>query len=460
MQLSNYYISTRYNFLRYLFMKNLRYLILLLIVGIVPPTSLEAANLIDVYREALEHDAQYKVARHAYRATQEKLPQGRAGLLPNIEFTGRERETLLHTDVRGENFISNRGLVITATQPLFRVENFIIYEQSKNEVAQGDARFILSAQDLILRLTQAYFDTLIAQVNVEAAEAQEKAFRQQLELMRHNLEFGLGTIVDTNEAESRHDLAVSQEIAARNALEISKRNLQSIINRFPNDLTSVSIDNIVSDPLTMPYGNMEELVASAENKNYLLKIQQLAYEIAQQETSRAKAGHYPTLDLVGQYNNQINQAFIVAGRGIDFESKFIGVELRIPVFQGFSTQSRAREMLANQDKARDELENIRRIISLQVRQHYLNITNGIAQVKALKKAVISSRSHLDSTILGQKSGIRIEIDVLNAQQQYFSARKDLVVAYYNYLMSRLRLKANLGELDESVLEEINAFLRG
>ncbi len=441
-------------------MKNLRCLAILLAISIMPLASLEAANLIDIYREALEHDAQYKVARHAYMATQEKMPQGRAGLLPNIQFTARERETQLNTQMHSEDFISGRGLTVTATQPLFRVENFIIYEQSKNEVAQGDARFILAAQDLILRLTQAYFDMLIAQVNVEAVEAQEKAFRQQLELMKHNLEFGLGTIVDTNEAESLHDLAVSQEIAARNALEINKRTLQSIINRFPNDLTGISFESIVSDSLTAPYSNMEELVALAENKNYALRIQQLAYEIAKQETSRAKAGHYPTLDLVGQYNNQMNQAFIVAGRGIDFESKFIGVELKLPIFQGFSTQSREREMLANQGKAREELENIRRIISLQVRQHYLNISNGIAQVKALKKAVVSSRSHLDSTILGQKSGIRIEIDVLNAQQQYFSARKNLVVAYYNYLMSRLRLKAVLGELDESVLEEINVFLRG
>ena len=134
--------------------------------------------------------------------------------------------------------------------------------------------------------------------------------------------------------------------------------------------------------------------------------------------------------------------------------------MKIPIFQGFSTQSRVREMLATRDKTREEVENIRRIINLQVRQHYLNITNGIAQVKALKKAIISTRSQLDSTILGRESGIRLEIDVLNAQQQYYSARKNLVVAYYNYLMSRLKLKAELGELDESVLEEVSASLRG
>jgi len=441
-------------------MRNLYYFVVLVTTIFLPITVVNAASLIDIYHEALQHDTQYKIARHSYLANQEKLPQGRAGLLPNIEFAGRARTTLLDTENRSEATINNRGIVITATQPLFRVENFLIYQQAKNEVAQGDAKFVLAAQDLILRVIQGYFDTLIAQADVDAMVAQEKAFRQQLELMNNNLEFGLGTIVDKNEAESRYDLALSQELAARNALEISKRNLQSIINRFPNDLTGLSIDNIISDPLIAPQEKMEDLVEQAERKNFLLKIQQFSYEIAQQELSRAKAGHYPTVDVVGQYTNQQNQPFVVAGRGIDFESKSIGVEVKIPIFQGFSTQSRVREMLATRDKTREEVENIRRIINLQVRQHYLNITNGIAQVKALKKAIISTRSQLDSTILGRESGIRLEIDVLNAQQQYYSARKNLVVAYYNYLMSRLKLKAELGELDESVLEEVSASLRG
>ncbi len=442
-----------------LFMKNLLFVVIMLVGGAFPNTSLKAGSLIEIYREALEHDAQYRIARHAYTATQERLPQGRAGLLPNIDVVGKAQNMWLDNErIQKENLIKNRGVAIRATQPLFRVENFIIYQQAKNEVAQGDARFVLAAQDLILRVTQAYFDALIAQVNVEAMGAQEKAFRQQSELMKHNLEFGLSTIVDASEAEAHHDLAVSQEIAARNALEISKHNLQSIINRFPTTLTGVSIDEIAPDTLTVPHDSMEDWVTLAEQSNISVKIQQFAYEIAKQETSLATAGHYPTIDLVGQYSNQKNGSAMVVGEGIDIEFKSIGLELRIPIFQGLSTQSRVREMLANQDKAREELENARRIISLQVRQHYLNVVNGVAQVKSLKKALISSRSQLDSTILGQESGIRIEIDVLNAQQQYFSARKDLVAAYCNYLMSRLRMKAELGELDESVVEKINTFL--
>ncbi|HND37136.1 MAG TPA: TolC family protein, partial [Nitrosomonas sp.] len=184
----------------------------------------------------------------------------------------------------------------------------------------------------------------------------------------------------------------------------------------------------------------------------------IAFDLAEQEISKAKAGHYPTLDLVAQYTDQQGVGGAITGRGIDLTSKSVGLQLNVPIFQGFSVQSRVREALANRDRARMDLENIRRTIGLQVRQQYLNVTNGIAQVKALKQALTSSKSQLDSTLLGQEVGVRTEVDVLNAQQQLFSARRDLVQAYYNYLMARLRLKAEVGELDEEVLQEINALL--
>lgn len=436
----------------------MRYLLVMLVIGSLWYVPLQAASLIDIYREALEHDAQYGAERAAYIAAQEKLPQGRAGLLPSINATGTGQNQYIDTNLGPEVLIKNRGVVISATQPLIRIENFIIYEQSKKEVAQADARFVLAAQDLILRVAQAYFDTLVAQVNVEVMETQKKAISEQLEQAKRNFEVGVATIVDTHEAQARYDLTVSQEIAARNALEISKRTLQGIINRFPDYLASTSIDKIVSDSLTLPYDSMEEWVTLAEQKNFSLRIQQIAYEMADQEIQKAKAGHYPTLDLVAQYSNQQGVGGAITGRGIDLESKSVGLQLNVPIFQGFSTQSRVRETLANRDKIRQELENTRRTVGLQVRQHYLNVTNGIAQVKALKQALTSSRSQLDSTILGQEVGVRTEVDVLNAQQQYFSARRDLAQAYYNYLLSRLRLKAEVGELDEEELKEINALL--
>jgi len=309
---------------------------------------------------------------------------------------------------------------------------------------------------LILRVSQAYFDVLDAQVDVEVAEAQKQAIFRQLQQAKRNFEVGVSTIVDTKEAEARYDLTTSQEIAARNALEIKKRTLQGIIDRFPENL--VSAKEIASDLTRLQYSSMDEWVRVAEDKNFALKIQQAAYDIAHQEVKKAWAQHYPTLDLVAQYSDQTGVGGAITGRGIDLTSKSIGLQLNIPLFQGFSIQSRVREMLALEQRALHDLESARRNITLQIRQQYLNVTNGIAQVKALKQALISSQSQLDSTILGQEVGVRTEVDVLNAQQQMYSAKRDLAKAYHSYLMSRLRLSAEAGELDEDTLIQINAML--
>lgn len=154
--------------------KILQYIYALLITGAVLHTPLHAADLMEVYREALEQDAQYSSARAAHQAAQEKLPQGRAGLLPTLTLSGVRRRQLIDRVGHPEVSIDNSSLTITATQPIYRKENFSIYEQSKIQVTQADSQFIIAAQDLILRVAQAYFDVLSAQVNVEVAEAQKK----------------------------------------------------------------------------------------------------------------------------------------------------------------------------------------------------------------------------------------------------------------------------------------------
>lgn len=222
---------------------------------------------------------------------------------------------------------------MTATQPLFRMENIIIYQQSKTEVSRADAQFIVAGQDLILRVSQAYFDVLDAQIDVEVAETQKKAIQKQLEQAKRNFEVGTATIVDTNEAQARYDLTLSQEIAARNALEIRKRTLQSVTTRFPENLTGTK--EIISGLAGLKYKTMDEWVQAAEAQNFTLKIQQAAYELALQEVKRINAQHYPTLDLVAQYSDQANVGAAITGRGIDLTSKSIGVQLNVPYLRAF-----------------------------------------------------------------------------------------------------------------------------
>ena len=438
----------------------------LLFIGALS-TPLQAADLMGIYHEALENDAQYRGARFTHQAAQEKLPQGRAALLPTVTLSGVRRRQWIDIErvggtgiapgtglvLRPEIVIDNQSLTITATQPIYRKENFAIYEQSKLQVAQADSEFIIAAQNLILRVAQAYLDILLAEVNVEVAEAQKKAISEQLAQAKRNFEVGTATIVDTHEAQARFDLTVAQQIGALNELEVRKRALEQIIGRMPEDLARPT--EMPSDLLMLKYPNMQDWISVAEQNNLALKVQEAVYEIAKKDVERAQAGHYPTLDLVAIYSDQKGVGGTVTGRPIDLTSKEIGVQLSFPLFQGFAVQSRVREAVAIKEKVLQDLNNTRRNSVLQVSQQYLNVTNGIAQVKALKQALLSSQSQVDSTKLGQEVGVRTEVDVLNAQQLFYSARRDLAQARYNFLLSRLRLEAEAGELDEEDLKEIN-----
>ncbi|SCX50187.1 outer membrane protein [Nitrosospira sp. Nsp1] len=448
-------------------MKIPQYICALLIAGAALHTPLHAADLMEIYRQALEEDALYSAARAAHMAAQERLPQGRAGLLPTLSLAFVKRRQFIDIGstttaaavgaVRpSEVIIDNQSVTITATQPIYRKENFVIYEQSKLQVAQADSQFIIAAQDLILRVAQAYLDILTAQVNLEVAEAQKKAISEQLEQAKRNFEVGTTTIVDTYEAQARFDLTTSQEIAAKNQLEVAQRTLQQIIGHMPDEL--VRPKDTAYELLNLKYANMQDWITVAEQNNLALKVQQSVYEIAKQDVERAKAGHYPTLDLVAIYSDQKGVGGTITGRPINLSSKEIGIQVSFPIFQGFAVQSQVREALAIQERVFQELNNTRRNSVLQVSQQYLNVTNGIAQVKALKQALLSSKSQLDSTKLGQEVGVRTEVDVLNAQQLYYSARRDLAQARNNFLMSRLRLEAEAGELDEDDLREVNQAL--
>jgi len=434
-----------------------QYIYTVLIAVIIAHSPSHAADLMTVYSAALEHDAQYAAARFANKAAQEKIPQGLSTLLPTFTLSGLRRRQYINTSVSAENAIDNASLNIVATQPIFRKENFVIYEQSKIQVMQADAQFIIASQDLILRVAQAYFDVLAAQVNAEVATTQKKAINEQLKQAKRNFEVGTSTIIDATEAQARFDLTTSQEIAAENMLEIRKRTLQQIIGYFPDNLAREN--EIISDALTLKYTSMDDWLTVAEQNSLTVKVQQAIYNIAKQEVERAKAGHYPTLDLVALYSNQKNVGAAITGRGIDLTSKEIGLQLNIPLFAGFSVQSRVREALANQEKVFQDMNTVKRNSVLQVTQQYLNVTNGMAQVKALKQALLSSQRQVESTKLGQEIGVRTEVDVLNAQQLLYSARRDLAQARYSFLMARLRLQAEAGELDEEVIKQLNEILQ-
>jgi outer membrane protein len=445
--------------------------------GMLASFDAQATDLLQVYREALANDAPFASARAALQAGQEKSVQGRAGLLPTAGLSGSYTRNSTNTSSsanpaalgalagnpaiaaalaaqNGSTSFSGNSYTLSLSQPLFRVANWEQYQQGKLSVAASEAQFEQARQDLIVRVAQAYFDVLGAQDALATVQAQKIAITEQLASAKRNFEVGTATITDTHEAQARYDLTSAQEIAARNDLEIKRTALQQIIGKPPGELASLRPGVTITSP--EPAGP-DKWVESAEQQNYGVVGQQLALEIAQRDIKRNRAAHYPTVDLVASrtHSNSANPLTIDSVS----DTNTIGVQWAIPLFSGFAVDSKVREAIALTDKARADLENARRVAAQGARQAYLGVTAGLAQVKALEAAEVSSQSALESNRLGYQVGVRINIDVLNAQQQLYSTRRDLAKARYDTLVNSLRLKSAAGTLGEDDLAQINALLK-
>jgi outer membrane protein len=421
----------------------------------------QAADLLETFRAAQANDPVFAAARATRQAGLEKLPQGRSLLMPNISLSANSTYNDQNNQYggtlpfpSGSQRYNNHGYSVNLTQPLFRQQNWVAYTESELQVAQAEAQFRIAEQDLILRVAQAYFDVLIAQDSVQLAEAQKTAISEQLEQAKRNFDVGSATITDTHEAQARHDLTSAQEIAAQNNLEIKRRALQQLVNAMPKELNPLGKEFKMDAPQP---DDMEKWVNDAQLNSPQLAVVQAGAEIAEKEVARNRGGHYPTVDLVANYseNSASGSNF---GVGIDSTNKSVGVQLNLPLFQGGAVNSRWREAEANRERASEELENTRRTVATETRQAYLGVVSGIAQVKALQQALVSSESVLESSKLGQEVGVRTNLDVLNAQQQLYSTRRDLYQAEYNYLVSQLRLKAAVGALGEEDILKVNQSL--
>ncbi|MGI4848765.1 MAG: TolC family outer membrane protein [Janthinobacterium lividum] len=418
-----------------------------------------AVDLLQVYKDALANDAVYASARYAAVAGDEKLPQGRAGLLPSVGVGGSYQRQVIDSDISGQNLnraANTNGYTLSISQPLFRAVNWETYEQGKLQVLLSQAQFAQAHLDLMVRVSQAYFDVLAAIDVLSSVRAQKVAITEQLASAKRNFEVGTTTITDTHEDQARYDLVVAQEFAAINDLEIKRTALQQIIGKPVGDLAALQPGVQLTPPEPMA---IDQWVDTAVVSNFNVISQDLAREIANREVKKGRAGHYPTVDLIASRAHSNQDAATLTSAANITNSSNIGVQWNIPLFSGLAVNSRVRETIALEERARADLENARRTAAQNARQAFLGVNNGLAQVKALEAAEISSQSALESNRLGYEVGVRINIDVLNAQQQLYITRRDLSRARYDTVMNGLRLKAAAGVLEEADLELTNQQLR-
>ena len=437
--------------------------------GVLPPllaafcaTPSLAADLLQIYRDALANDATYASARAARDVGLENLPQGLAQILPTLNATAFSQYNETDISFRGAaqpqlRLGNSNGFTVTLTQPLFNWQNFQVYKEAGFKAVQAEATFGQATQDLIVRVAQAYFDVLASQDSLAFIQGQKVAIAEQLAQAKRNFEVGTATITDTHEAQARFDLATSQEIAAQSDLEIKKRTLQQIVGKFPEQLAPLKANIDLAPPNP---NSMEDWASAASAQSFPVRAQEAAVEVAVGEIERIRAGHLPTLNLVGTAGHNSTSISTTAANNVpaDASNRTIGVQLAIPLYAGGGVSSLVRQAVANREKAQQDLESARRTAALSARQSFLGVTNGMAQVKALEAALISSRSALDSNKLGYEVGVRINIDVLNAQQQVFSTLRDLSRARYDTILNGLRLKAASGTLTDGDVEEINRLL--
>ncbi len=417
------------------------------------------ADLLGVYRDALVSDPVYQSARAQYTAGVERLPQARAGYLPLL--SGSAGAYRNYNEIEGANDVdySTRGFNLTLSQPIFRWQNWIAISQAEKQVMQAEANLVAAGQDLIVRVAQAYFDVLLAEDNVVLSDAQKRAISEQLAQAKRNFEVGTATIVDTLEAQARYDQAVAKEVLDANDLEVKKRALQQLIGKFPESLKPLGPKLDLQRPRP---DSIDEWVKMGSESSLSVAVAKAAFEIAQKEVDRAKAGHYPTLDVTANYNYNRNPASsageLFTGSSITSKNAQVGLVLSVPIFAGGATQSRVREALALRERSQQDLENTQRTVAQAVRQNFLAVTNGIALVRALEQALASTQSQLDSSILGRDVGVRTSVDVLNAQQAVFQTRRDLQQARYAFIMNSFRLRAATSTLTEADLEQVNRAL--
>ncbi|HEX9302587.1 MAG TPA: TolC family outer membrane protein [Casimicrobiaceae bacterium] len=421
-------------------------------------------DLLQIYREAQQNDPTIAAAKANWQATQEAVPQARAGLLPNASASGSASENQYDATIKTDpqrtisSHYAQYTAIVSAAQPLYRQQNWIAYDEAKQQVSQADNVLTIAQQDLILRVSQAYFDVLLAQYNIELNDSQKAAVSEQLAQAKRNFEVGVATITDTNEAQAKYDSIVAQEITTRNDYDNKVTALRAIIGRQPKELKKVGagFEAALPEPNQIDYW-----VDRALKENQNVQVGEKNFEIAKLEVDKAKAGHYPTLDLVGSLN-WANYGGGAINFGVANYSTIasIGVQLAVPIYQGGFVDSKVRQAIALQEKARQDLETARRTALFLAQTGFTGVTSAAASIKATQQALVSAEVALQSNKLGQEVGIRTNLDVLNVQQNVFSTRRDLAQAYFNYLIGVLRLKSAIGTLSDSDVETINRQLRG
>lgn len=413
----------------------------------------QAQSLVQLYDAAKTYDAAYKAAQSQYQANLAKAEQAKSLLRPTAGLGASisESDFSNQNNPLGDARFGTRTASLSASQPLFRPANSAGYQQGMKQVRLAQAQLKAAEQDLIVRVSQAYFEVLTAQESLAFVQAQKAAVSEQLAAAKRNFEVGTATITDTREAQARFDLVTAQEIAAENDLRVKKLALDQSVGTPNTQPVPLKLGTNLNTVVT---GNADNWAQQAAEQSPSIELARIGLEVAQLEIEKAKAGHLPTLDLTASYGITRFGGDSSASR-INNNTGTIGLSFNLPLYTGSATQNRIQETVALQEKARNDLEGAQRTVAQATRTAYFGLQSGLGQIKALEAAEASSQSALEANKLGYQVGVRINIDVLNSQSQLFQTKRDLAKARYDVLLGQMRLKQVTGVLIRADIEALS-----
>jgi outer membrane protein len=438
-------------------MKLFQLLPLSVAVGAALALPVQAQNLVNLYESARSFDATYQAAKSQFDATLARAAQSQAGVLPTVGLSMGASVTNLDNSLAPppKPTFNAQTATVSASQPLYRPANQATYEQGKRQTELAEAQLASADQDLIVRVSVAYFDVLAALDNVTFVRAQKAAVAEQLASAKRNFEVGTSTITDTREAQARFDLVIAQEIATENDLRIKRIALDQLVGKTDAQPRPLALP--LKPPALLP-NDVNAWVTQSEASHPGLRQSRVALDVAQLETQKALAGNKPTLDLTAAYSLAQNNGTSTTGANFRTNAATIGLAFNLPLFAGYAIQNRIKETLALEEKAKFDLEATKRSVAQGTRTAFFGVLSGQGQIAALEAAEASSQSALDANKLGYQVGVRINIDVLNSQSQLFQTKRDLAKARYDVLLGGLRLRQANGTLKTEDLQGVNALL--
>ena len=435
----------------------------MLCYSVVATTPALALDLLQAYEAAMAEDASIQATRAATDFRRERIPQARSQLLPNLSFNAaRNRNSLESTtaDFRGIPFTSDvrygsSGEALILRQPLFRKLLTADYRQAKAQVDDANAILERETQNVAVRVSSAYFETLLTAERLALVLAQKTTFTTQFDAARKRFAAGTGTRTDIDEAQAAMDLNVADELEARQNVIFTQRQLQTLINRPVDNIATLDPSKLVlTDPTP---ALIEDWISLAESNSPEIQSLKAQVEVARYEIEKAQAGHYPTLDAVAQWSRSDSDTVTTVKNR--YTNKSIGLQLNVPIFAGGYVNSQIRQALAEQERANAALEATRRDLSVRLHREFRGITEGKLRIRALEQAVRSTEQVALSNRRSFEAGSRTLVDTLNSEQQRVAAQRDLAQARFNYLISRVRLNALAGGPKTVVIEEVNTWLK-